>query len=285
MVINLKKLIAGIAIGIANIIPGVSGGTIAVVFGVYPDMIDLASLNIKRIKEEWQNFLFLVLGIAMGIIGFAKVFKIIYARFPVQTNFFFIGLIVASIFVIFEMVKEEESEEKTKLKALVKSFWFMIGLGIMLALFFAKAPQATASGLISELNFTNVMLLFFAGVAGAVAMLIPGISGSFILLIMGVYYTVIKAISDFNFLYLFIIGLGVLSGLIFGAKLIKILMEKFPKITYAFILGLVAGSIIHLYPRVCQPIGMRIASVLCLVVGYAIINLFERKNKETEKDE
>ncbi len=280
MVEQLKKLIAGIAIGIANIIPGVSGGTIAVVFNVYSDMIDLASLNLKKIKSDWKNFVFLITGIAMGIVGFAKVFRIVYASFPAQTNFFFIGLILGSVFILFDMLKEDkDSTERVKFNALLKSFFFVIGLSIMLFLFFNNTKPASNSQLISNLSIQNILLLFFAGVAGAIAMLIPGISGSFILLIMGVYYTVIKAISDFNFLYLFIIGLGVLSGLIFGAKLIKLLMEKFPKLTYSFILGLVLGSIVHLYPRVCQPLKMRIASAVCLILGYALINLFGKTKK------
>ncbi len=283
MFIDLKKLIAGIAIGIANVIPGVSGGTIAVVFGVYEDMIDLASVNLKQIKSKWQSFLFLVLGIAMGIVGFAKIFKILYAKFPAQTNFFFIGLILGSIFIIFDMLKENKDNSNTpRLNALNKSLAFIVGLAIMVLLFFTKVSENAGPNIITTLSLTNVLLLFFAGVAGAIAMLIPGISGSFILLIMGVYHTVIQAISNFNLVFLFIIGLGVLSGLIFGAKLIKLLMEKFPKVTYAFILGLVVGSILHLYPRICQPLGMRIASVLCLVAGYAIINLFEKKKKVDE---
>ncbi len=281
MIIYLKKLIAGIAIGIANIIPGVSGGTIAVVFGVYPELIDLASVDIKKIKQNWRNFLFLLAGVGMGIIGFAKVFKVLYAKFPAQVNFFFIGLIIGSIFLIFDMLKEKDAKNIKKINELIKAFCFLVGLVIMLILFFTRVSNTAGlgSGIIEELNFANILLLFFAGVAGAVAMLMPGISGSFILLIMGVYHTVIKAISDFNIVFLMIIGLGVLAGLIFGAKFIKFLMAKFPKMTYAFILGLVVGSILHLYPQVCQPLKMRIISAACLFAGYMLINLFEKNNK------
>ena len=242
----IKKIIAGIAIGIANVIPGVSGGTIAVVFGVYSDLIGAASLDIKTIKANFKIYLCLFGGIGLGVLLFARLFKIVYERFPIQTNFFFIGLIVGSIFIIFEFVREKE--QKSSFKTASKIVWFFVGLSIMLALYFFKGAAASSTAAVETLSLGNFILLFLIGFAGAAAMVIPGISGSFLLLILGAYYTVIKAITDFNIPVLIPIGLGVLTGFILSARLIGFLMEKFPKITYAFILGLVAGSIRHMLP-------------------------------------
>ena len=242
----IKKIIAGIAVGIANVIPGVSGGTIAVVFGVYSDLIGAASLDIKTIKTNFKIYLCLFGGMGLGVLLFARLFKLVYERFPVQTNFFFVGLIVGSIFIIFDLVREKEKESSfTKVSKIV---WFFIGLSIMLALYFFKGAAASSATAIETLSLGNFILLFLIGFAGAAAMVIPGISGSFLLLILGAYYTVIKAITDFNIPVLIPIGLGVLAGFILSARLIGFLMEKFPKITYAFILGLVAGSIRHIIP-------------------------------------
>ena len=242
----IKKIIAGIAIGIANVIPGVSGGTIAVVFGVYSDLIGAASLDIKIIKANFKIYLCLFGGMGLGILLFARLFKLVYEKFPVQTNFFFIGLIIGSIFIIFDLVREKEKESSfTKVSKII---WFFIGLSIMLALYFSKGAAASSDAAIETLSLGNFILLFLIGFAGAAAMVIPGISGSFILLILGAYYTVIKAITDLNIPVLIPIGLGVLAGFILSARLIGFLMEKFPKITYAFILGLVAGSIRHMLP-------------------------------------
>ena len=242
----IKKIIAGIAVGIANVIPGVSGGTIAVVFGVYSDLIGAASLNIKTIKANFKIYLCLFGGMGLGALLFARLFKLVYERFPIQTNFFFVGLIVGSIFIIFDLVREKEKESSfTKVSKIV---WFFIGLSIMLALYFSKGAAASSAAAIETLSLGNFILLFLIGFAGAAAMVIPGISGSFILLILGAYYTVIKAITDLNIPVLIPIGLGVLAGFILSARLIGFLMEKFPKITYAFILGLVAGSIRHMLP-------------------------------------
>ena len=242
----IKKIIAGIAVGIANVIPGVSGGTIAVVFGVYSDLIGAASLDIKTIKANFKIYLCLFGGMGLGVLLFARLFKLVYERFPIQTNFFFVGLIVGSIFIIFDLVREKEKE--SSFKKIYKIVWFFVGLSIMLALYFFKGAAASSTAAIETLSLVNFILLFLIGFAGAAAMVIPGISGSFILLILGAYYTVIKAITDFNIPVLIPIGLGVLAGFILSARLIGFLMEKFPKITYAFILGLVAGSIRHMLP-------------------------------------
>lgn len=242
----IKKIIAGIAVGMANVIPGVSGGTIAVVFGAYSDLIGAASLDIKIIKANFKIYLCLFGGMGLGILLFARLFKLVYEKFPVQTNFFFIGLIIGSIFIIFDLVRKKEKE--SSFTKVFKILWFFIGLSIMLALYFFKGAAASSTAAIETLSLGNFILLFLIGFAGAAAMVIPGISGSFLLLILGAYYTVIKAITDFNIPVLIPIGLGVLAGFILSARLIGFLMEKFPKITYAFILGLVAGSIRHMLP-------------------------------------
>ena len=242
----IKKIIAGIAVGIANVIPGVSGGTIAVVFGAYSDLIGAASLDIKTIKANFKIYLCLFGGMGLGALLFARLFKLVYERFPIQTNFFFVGLIVGSIFIIFDLVREKEKE--SSFSKVSKIIWFFIGLSIMLALYFSKGAAASSAAAIETLSLGNFILLFLIGFAGAAAMVIPGISGSFILLILGAYYTVIKAITDLNIPVLIPIGLGVLAGFILSARLIGFLMEKFPKITYAFILGLVLGSVRYMLP-------------------------------------
>lgn len=277
MIHYIKKIIAGIAVGIANVIPGVSGGTIAVVFGVYPDLITLAAFDIKRIKEQQKNFLCLLGGIACGILLFARVFKIFYEKYPIQINFFFVGLITGSIALLFEFVKEKDSRKKSA--AVIKFLWFLLGLSIMIAMYVLKDASANTADTISALSIKNIVILFFAGIAGAAAMIIPGISGSFILLIMGVYYPIIKAVNDFNFPILIAVGSGILAGVFISARLINFLLDKYSKQTYSLILGLVAGSILHIFPRVCQPFTMRFISAICILAGYMLIKIFEKKDK------
>lgn len=274
MIHCVKKVLTGIAVGIANIIPGVSGGTIAVVFGVYPDLIHLAAFDIQKIKADRKNYICLLCGIAFGILLFAKLFKFLYEQFPIQTNFFFVGLIIGSVFLIFEMLRDKPPVKKSA--AAVKLFWFLAGLGIMILVYFFKERAAGAGTAIETVTVKNFFILFFAGVAGAVAMVIPGISGSFILLILGVYYPVIKAVTEFNMPVLCTVGLGIIAGTFLSARLIQFLLNRYPKTTYAFILGLVAGSILHIFPHICQPFKMRLISALCLLAGYVLITAFER---------
>lgn len=275
MINYVKKFIAGVVIGIANVIPGVSGGTIAVVFNVYSELISAAAFNIEKIKEQWKSLICLLGGMTVGIFLFARVFKILYERFPVQTNFFFVGLIIASCVLIFENLNNDNKNKKSL--AVINFFLFLFGISIMVLMYFYKGSVVNQSNTIELISIKNFLILFFAGIASAAAMIIPGISGSFLLLIFGVYYPIIKAVNDFNFSVLISVGLGMITGVFFSARLIKFLLEKYPKQTYAFILGLVAGSIMHIFPQVCQPLKMRFISALCLLSGYVLITVFENR--------
>lgn len=271
----IKKISAGIIVGIANIIPGISGGTVAVIFGVYSDLVNIAAVNIKEIKKQWKDFLCLILGMGAGILIFARLFKILYQKFPVQINFFFVGLIVGSVFILAEFLKETSPVKKNTF--IFKFLWFLIGLTLMAGLYFAqKYTGRSPSVLIQNINVKNFFILFFAGIAGALAMVIPGISGSFILLIMGVYNSVINAVTEFNFPVLFIVGTGVLIGIVAAGRFISYFLQKYSKTTYAFILGLVLGSVMHIYPQVCQSFNMRVISAVCIFAGYSIITVFDR---------
>lgn len=280
MIQYIKKLGAGIAVGIANIIPGVSGGTIAVIFGVYSDLIDLAAFNIKKIRQNWKELSFLIGGLGMGVILFARIFKILYQKFPIQTNFFFVGLILGSLFVLADFLKERQPAKKGAF--VIKGLWFLTGLVLMLTLYFLQKRfnGAQTAAVITGLSLKNFFMLFFAGLAGAAAMVVPGISGSFVLLILGLYGSIIQAVTDFNIPVLFAVVLGTLTGIAVAGKSMSWLLQKYPKPVYAFIVGLITGSILYVFPQVCQPFKMRIISALCMFAGYALITFFERNKSE-----
>lgn len=273
----IKKFGAGAAVGIANVIPGVSGGTIAVIFGVYPDLISLVSADIKKIKQNKIGLLFLIGGVGAGAVLFARFFKLLYQKFPVQTNFFFTGLILGSLFVLAEFLKEPQPSKKSAFA--FKCVWFSAGLALMLILYFAQkrfGSPNTAGEVISILSAKSAVVLFFAGFAGAAAMIIPGISGSFVLLMLGVYPSVIRAVTDFNIPILAVTGTGVLAGLAVSGKIMSRLLQEHEKTVYAFISGLIAGSVLYVFPQVCQPFKMRIVSACCMFAGYMLITAFER---------
>ena len=256
----LRTLAIGIIIGMANVIPGVSGSTIAVVFGIYDKFINAITLNIKKLRLNKKFVLPIIAGMASGVLIFSKIITVLYEKFPVQTNFFFTGLIIGSIpmlTVLATKTKKGTKIEKSKIASIIVCA--LIGIAVMILFSLLESSFGTAQNMAGPLPSFSVKLalkIFVAGVLGAVAMIVPGISGSLLMLIMGVYPIVIKSIpalflpeSFFTALILLLPnGFGVLTGLLIGAKLIKNLLEKAPNHAYAVILGLLCGSALNICP-------------------------------------
>ena len=255
-----ETLVIGIIIGMANVIPGVSGSTIAVVFGIYNKFIDAITLNVKKLWQNKRFVLPIITGMASGVLIFSKVINLLYEKFPVQTNFFFTGLIIGSIPMLVSLATKTENGAKIE-KAKIASIAVctIIGIAVMILFSIIESSFGTAQNIGGQLPAFSVKLalkIFIAGVLGAVAMIVPGISGSLLMLIMGVYPIVIKSISAlfvpesfFTSLVLLLPnGFGVLAGLLIGAKMVKNLLNKAPNHTYAVILGLLCGSALNICP-------------------------------------
>ena len=269
----------------ANVIPGVSGGTLAVVFNIYDRFVNAITYNVKKL---WANKRFvgpLISGMALGVLLFSKLITVLYEHFPVQTNFFFTGLIIGSLPMIFtSSVKTEEGKKLSAGKYI--GIFICLAAGLSALLFFSylegnfdgSTPDMTSA--LPDFTFKLAMRIFIAGYIGAIAMVIPGISGSLLMLILGVYTIVMKSIPSlfipsefFHALSLLLPnGIGVLIGLICGAKLVAWLLKKAPNHTYAVILGLLLGSAVNLFPGFTsiQNAGQAIACLLCVIVGAAM---------------
>lgn len=276
----ILKFLAGVFIGIANVIPGVSGGTIAVILNVYEELLTLTSLDIKKIRERFKVLAFLCCGIVLGILIFAKIATFAYERFPVYTNFFFVGIIAGSIPFLFGLAKGYAGQ--TFQVKLGKWFAFFLAFAVMLALFFAKLKFGNTENSILDLNFTQGIILFFVGIVAAIAMLLPGISGSFLLLLFGYYKTVMHAISNFQIPILVVFGFGVLAGLVIGSRMIMRVLKTHSDIIYSAIFGLVLGSIIQIIPFVKQQALGFVISALCFIAGFALIFIFTKMSETTE---
>lgn len=272
----------GICIGMANVIPGVSGGTLAVVFGIYDRFINAITYNVKKL---WANKRFvgpLLSGMALGVLLFSKLITVLYENFPVQTNFFFTGLILGSLPMIFASTfRHSEDNKLTAGKTIGIIICTAAGLAALLYFSYLEGrvdgvtPDMSAA--LPEITFKLAMRIFIAGYIGAIAMVIPGISGSLLMLILGVYTIVMKSIPAlFNpnefFHALFLLlpnGIGVLLGLICGAKLVAWLLKKAPNHTYGVIFGLLLGSAVNLFPGFSgiHNAGQAIACALCVILG------------------
>lgn len=294
--------IKGIAIGMVNIIPGVSGGTLAVILGIYDKFVNAITFNVKKL---WQNKRFvipLILGLLLGILIFSKLIDLLYTKFPFQTNFFFTGLILGSLPMLYKlMVKRYAEEEKLSAKEIISIVICALAGLALIIVFTIMEGKFDSSAL--EMSMPPVTLaleirIFIAGILGAIAMIIPGISGSLIMLMMGVYTIVITCIpalfSPETFLHALILllpnGVGVLIGLLSGAKLISFLLKKFPNATYAVIFGLIVGSIYVVFPGFAGFKGALsvFVSIICLLAGCFLAffsSFFEsRLDKEDKED-
>ena len=248
----IRLFFVGIILGVANIIPGVSGGTLAVVFNIYDRIIGLISLNIKKIFSEWKFILPIGLGMVSGIIGFSKVITFLFENYPMQTNLFFVGIIAGSIPLVLRKINSsiQETQVKKNKKPYVSTvISFLVALAVMIVMAFFKDISGS-SIIYTELSVKLFFILMISGAVGAVAMIIPGISGSFLMLALGTYATIIGSLSDFNIPLMIPTAIGILLGLLCGAYLVRTLMEKVPAQTYGSILGLVVGSIFTVFPFV-----------------------------------
>lgn len=230
------NMIKGAIIGIANIIPGVSGGTMALTFNLYDQLIDAIGNFFKDIKK---NILFLMpigIGAIIGIVLFSSIIKYSLEHYCMIVNFFFIGLVAGSIPLIYKHIKGTQVHKSSFL-----SFILAFAIMVLLSIF---SFQDTS--VITTLSFGVFMKLFFCSIIAASCMILPGISGSLVLMILGCYTTVLTAITDRNIFMLVPVGLGAMIGILGGAKIIDICFKKFKQATYFAILGLIIGSFVSL---------------------------------------
>lgn len=270
----LKDILKGVVIGVANAIPGVSGGTMMVSMGVYDDIIYCITHLFTQIKKSILILLPYFIGMAVGIVGLAFSIKSLYANFPFQTSMVFIGLIIGGIPMLYEHVK------KTTIK---------IGHILLFILFFAAIIAMEYFGgngkdVILSVDIISIVKIFFIGVLASATMVIPGVSGSMMLMILGYYNPIINAITDFvtalanrdlNTILnicgsLVPFGIGVVIGIFVIAKIIEILLSHFETHTYCAILGLVISSpVVILMGTDMSHINILaiVTGVVCLVAG------------------
>jgi putative membrane protein len=266
---KITLYLKGILIGVANSIPGVSGGTIAYILNVYDLMINALSLNIKFIINNFVSLLLLALGLLSGLFMFALALdELLYARFPLIVNLAFIGLILGSINFIF--LKTKLTVNRIDLKSYLV---FIAGVMIVAIPSFALNLN---NQVITTLNLENIIGLIIAGILGSFAMIIPGLSGSFVLLILGYYETIIKAVAELNIVLLLPVAIGIVIGLVGGSRLIKLGLSKYPQTIYKLVLGLLFGSVFVID---ISGFGLNLTSIIgsiILIISAVLTNLMSQ---------
>ena len=269
----LKYFFSGLAFGIANVIPGVSGGTMLVVFGVYDKLTEA----ISGIKSIIKNILFLLafgLGAGAGILLFATVVTTLFKRFGLQTNMFFIALILGSIPLIYKLGTADNKVKPLCAVPFIIALTAVVGLAVLEKSDIINiAPEA-----VTGFDISVSLKILVCAVIAAVTMIIPGVSGSFIMMLLGVYPTIIAALrpDTFNLFVLIPFVLGALPGIVFGARLISTLITKHKLMTYSAIMGLIIGSVYAIIP---SGFGFNLQTLfgfICLIIGIAVSILINK---------
>ncbi len=239
----LRLFFTGIAMGSADTVPGVSGGTMALILGVYEDLVDgIKSVNLNVIKlglqfkikqamdlVPWQFLMALGFGILAAILTLARILTHILETDPQYLFAFFFGLVIASAIAV-----------GARIKNWTPRIWTALGVGTAVAL--AIALQSS-----SEVD-PNLFNLFISGMFAIMAMILPGISGAFILLILGQYHNVLTAVKEFQIGNIIAIGLGCLLGLVIFSRLLSWLLKNYYETMIAVLVGFMVGSLYNVWP-------------------------------------
>ena len=254
---TIKYFLNGLVLGITQIVPGVSGGTIAIILGVYFELIEAINHFTKNVRKYLGLLLPFVFGIAAGMVLFSSIvnYLLIYHSFP--TMLFFIGLIAGIIPHVYSKITDGRHSGRRKLK-LNEILLIIIPFVILLVISGLKGVSAVNSEeAINHIDIPFMIFIFFSGIIAAAALIVPGVSGSFILLLLGIYPVVIYSLSSIRLLLADItnitlmlnickvlapLGIGIIIGGLAMVRLIEKLLKNYTGITYSIILGLLLGS-------------------------------------------
>lgn len=268
-----KNIIKGMMIGIANIMPGVSGGTLAVSMGIYDKLIHCITHILSEFKESMKFLLPIFAGAGIALVALTFVIEALFQYYPIPTNLLFIGLIVGGLPPVV-----------TKVKSHKLSFGHILAGLLFFALVVGMAMMGDNGNRQVTLNLGIVPMikLVLVGIIAAATMIIPGVSGSMVLLILGYYQPIIQQTTAFctavitldmagilhGIAILLPFGIGVLIGILGIAKIIEIIFEKYPVYAYCAIIGLIAASPIAIL--VCSNFaGFSVSVLLISIVTFA----------------
>ena len=282
----------GISMGAADVVPGVSGGTIAFIVGIYDELIEtIKSINWESIKlfftgkwaQFWKringNFLFsLLLGIGISVFSLAKVITWLLTDYPVLVWAFFFGLVLASTWFVGKDIKEWNWKTITGFIA-----------GAVVAYYITIATPAETP--------THPLFIFLCGAIAICAMILPGISGSFILVLLGKYFYIMEAVKTLDIVTLLIFATGAFIGITSFSHLLSYALRKVRNLTLAVLTGFMLGSLNKVWPWkevIDNTHGMAVESnilpnshlveaIVLMLVGYLLVYILEKLSAKTTK--
>lgn len=285
----------GFAMGAANVIPGVSGGTIALITGIFGRIIDalngLMSFKTWKLlfagkfkefvsKVDGRFLLAVMIGAVLSVFTLAKLMQYLLDQYPVQTWAFFLGMIAASaVFMLAEV----------RCWRVSYGLWIAVGIGLGIALCTLSPTETT----------DDLWFIFICGAIAICTMILPGISGSFILLLLGKYEYIMNAISNLNWPVLAAFGIGCAIGIVAFSKALHWLLARYQQQTMLVLVGFVMGSLIKVWPWSDEALAaataasdgsapvtageMLIPGIIWIVIGIAAVVLLELAGKASRK--
>lgn len=274
---DLIIILKGFIIGSSMSVPGISGGTMAILLGIYDKLIGSISNFFSDIKGN-SIFLFkALLGTFLGIGSLAFVIQWLLLKYPIYISFFFLGAVIGGVPALFKKTKEKTLK--------LSSILYMI-LGFLTVIFISSIPIGSFN-IVSGTGFVHYLMVLITGVIIAIALILPGISTSHMLLILGMYDTLLKAITTFDILYIGILGVSTVIGVFLITKPIEWTMNTFTKQTYFVIIGFVLGSTAEIFkdkilpavpqdPSIFWWFSTFVISLITFIVGYRAISSLSR---------
>ena len=273
---KLILFIKGVVLGVAFVIPGVSGGTLAVLLGIYEELIEAASNFYKNMVNFKKYFMYLLpigLGIIFSVAVFAKLIKFGLEKSPIITILIFLGMIIGGIPALVRNVKG------TKIN--LKDMTLML-VGLIIVISMLIFHKSNSNVVLTNMSITGYITLFLVGAIAAVTMVVPGISGSFTLMLIGYYEPILNLVNDItsfknlgpNLILIFIFMLGVFIGIIFISKIIEWCLKHYKRETYYAIIGFVLSSIISVIYEVSKfPFNLThlIIGIVLLVINTVLV--------------
>ena len=285
----------GFAMGAANVIPGVSGGTIALITGIFGRIIDALNglmsfktwklLFAGKFKEfvskiDGRFLLAVMIGAVLSVFTLAKLMQYLLDQYPVQTWAFFLGMIAASaVFMLAEV----------RCWRVSYGLWIAVGIGLGIALCTLSPTETT----------DDLWFIFICGAIAICTMILPGVSGSFILLLLGKYEYIMNAISNLNWPVLAAFGIGCAIGIVAFSKALHWLLARYQQQTMLVLVGFVMGSLIKVWPWSDEALAaataasdgsapvtageMLIPGIIWIVIGIAAVVLLELAGKASRK--
>ena len=237
-------MLKGMGMGAADVVPGVSGGTIAFIVGIYDELINsIKSINLESLKlffsGKWAtfwkkingNFLFFLLaGIGISVFSLAKLITWLLVNQPILVWSFFFGLVLASTWFVSKDIKEWKNWKT----------WVAFVIGVVVAFYITVATPAETP--------SNLLVIFLCGAIAICAMILPGISGSFILVLLGKYFFIMDAVKTLDVVVIAVFGAGVCIGITSFSHILSYALAHFRNITLAVLTGFMLGSLNKVWP-------------------------------------